>query len=33
MIGLEVSEDSKKDQINPWPKRNPMILNKIMLNI
>ena len=29
----EVLEDLENDQINPWPKRNPMTLNRIMLNV
>ena len=33
MTGLEFSEDPKSEQINTWPERNPMALNKMMMNV
>lgn len=33
MISLKVLKDLKNNQTNLWPKHNPIILNKIMLNI
>ena len=33
MTGFEFSEDLEKDQINPWPKQNPMVLDKMIINM
>lgn len=33
MTGPEFSEDPKNEQINPWPERNPMALDKMMMNV
>ena len=29
----EISKDPKNKLINPWPKRNPIALDKIMINV
>ena len=33
MTGPEFLEDSKNDQINPWPERNPIVLDRTMVEI
>ncbi len=33
MTGLEVSEDPKNEPINPSPERNPMALDRMMMNM
>ena len=33
MTGPEFSEDPENDQINPWPERNPMALDKTMVEV
>ncbi len=33
MTGPEFSEDLENEQINPWPKGNPMALHKMMMNV
>lgn len=33
MIGLKILEELEKKQFNCWPKRNPMVLHKIMINM
>ncbi len=33
MTGPEVSEDPENKPINPWPERNPMTLNRMMMNL
>ena len=33
MTGLEFSEDPENEQINPWPKRNLMALDKMIMNV
>ena len=33
MTGPEFSEDPENEQINPWPERNPMTLDKMMMNV
>ena len=32
MISFEFSEDPENEQINFWPKHNPIALDKIMIN-
>lgn len=33
MTGPKFFEDLENEQINPWPERNPMVLNKMMMNM
>ncbi len=33
MTSPEILEDPKNEPINPWPERNPMALDRIMMNI
>lgn len=33
MTGPEFSEDPENDQINPWPERNPMALDRTMVEV
>ncbi len=33
MTGPEFSEDAENEQINTWPERNPIALDKIMMNL
>ncbi len=33
MTGPEFSEDPENEQINSWPERNPMSLDKMMINV
>ncbi len=33
MIGLEVLEDPENEPINLWPERNPMALDRMMMNV
>ncbi len=33
MTGQEVSEDPENELINPWPERNPMVLDRMMMNV
>ena len=33
ITGFEFSEDPENEQINPWPKSNPMVLDKMMMNV
>ncbi len=33
MTGLEVLEDLENEPINPWPERNPMALDRMMMNV
>ncbi len=33
MTGTKFSEDPENEQINPWPERNPMALDKMRMNV
>ena len=33
MTGPELSKDPENKQINLWPERNPMALDKMMINV
>ncbi len=33
MTGPKVSEDLENEPINPWPERNPMALDRMMMNV
>ncbi len=33
MTGPEVLEDPENESINPWPERNPMALDRMMMNM
>ncbi len=33
MTGPEVSEDPENKPINPWPERNPMALDRMIMNV
>ncbi len=33
MTGPEVSEDPENKSINTWPERNPMALDRMMMNV
>ncbi len=33
ITGREVSEDPENEPINPWPERNPMALDTMMMNV
>ncbi len=33
MTGPEVSEDRENEPINPWPERNSMALDRMMINV
>ncbi len=33
MTGHEFSEDPENEQINPWSEHNPMVLDKMMMNV
>ena len=33
ITGPEISEDPENEQINLWPERNPIALDKMMINV
>ncbi len=33
MTGPEALEDPENEPINPWPERNPMALDRMMMNV
>lgn len=33
MTSLEILGEPEKKQINPWPKHNPIVLDRMMMNV